>query len=153
MMEEFGRMTFPNNRTASPLIDKDLVITRGITSAWGAYGPPGDRFYAFDKKSGELVWSSAPGDLPQDNTFSRPWLSFYNGMRVIYSAGGDSSLLCLNVRTGEPLWRTPVARAGAKGGINAAVVSTRGESSSPMRARISIAAKWVAQPLSRFRKQ
>ncbi|HEX8310922.1 MAG TPA: PQQ-binding-like beta-propeller repeat protein [Chthoniobacteraceae bacterium] len=126
MMEEFGRMTFPNNRTASPLIDKDLVITRGITSAWGAYGPPGDRFYAFDKKSGELVWSSAPGDLPQDNTFSRPWLSFYNGMRVLYSAGGDSSLLCLNARTGEPLWRTPVARAGAKGGINAAVIEHAG---------------------------
>jgi outer membrane protein assembly factor BamB len=126
MMEEFGRMTFPNNRTASPLIDKDLVITRGITTAWGAYGPPGDRFYAFDKKSGELVWSSAPGGLPQDNTFSHPWLSFLNGKRVLYSAGGDSTLLCLNVRTGEPLFRTPVAKAGAKGGINAAVVEYKG---------------------------
>jgi len=110
MMEEYGRMTFPNNRTASPLIDKDLVITRGITTAWGAYGPPGDRFYAFDKTSGELVWSSAPGALPQDNTFSRPWLSFLRGQRVLFSAGGDSSLLCLNVRTGEPLFRTPWPR-------------------------------------------
>jgi len=126
MMEEFGRMTFPNNRTASPLIDKDIVITRGITAAWGAYGPPGDRFYAFDKKTGDLVWESAPGDRPQDNTFSHPWLSFYNGMRVLYSAGGDSSLVCLNARTGEPLWRTPVAKAGAKGGINAAVVEYKG---------------------------
>lgn len=126
MMEDYGRMTFPNNRTASPLIDKDLVITRGITAAWGAYGPPGDRFYAFDKKSGELVWSSAPGDRPQDNTFSRPWLSFLNGMRVLYSACGDSSLICINARTGEPLFRTPVAKAGAKGGINAAVVEYNG---------------------------
>lgn len=98
MMEEFGRMTFPNNRTASPLIDKDLVITRGITAAWGAYGPPGDRFYAFDKKTGELVWSSAPGELPQDNTFSHPWLGFLGGKRVLFSACGDSSLICLNVR-------------------------------------------------------
>lgn len=126
MMEEFGRMTFPNNRTASPLVDQDLVITRGITASWGAHGPPGDRFYAFDKKTGELVWSSAPGDRPQDNTFSRPWLSFHNGMRVLYSAGGDGSILCLNARTGEPLWRTPVAKAGAKGGINAAVVEHKG---------------------------
>ncbi len=126
MMEEFGRMTFPNNRTASPVIDRDLVITRGITAAWGAYGPPGDRFYAFDKKSGELVWSSAPGALPQDNTFSHPWLSFLQGKRVLYSAGGDSSLICLNARTGEPLYRTPVAKAGAKGGINAAVVEYKG---------------------------
>ncbi len=126
MMEEFGRMTFPNNRTASPLIDKDLVITRGITAAWGAYGPPGDRFYAFDKKTGELVWSSAPGLLPQDNTFSHPWLSFLGGKRVLYSACGDSSVICMNARTGEPLWRTPVAKAGAKGGINAAVIEHKG---------------------------
>ncbi len=126
MMEEFGRMTFPNNRTASPLLDQDLVITRGITAAWGAYGPPGDRFYAFDKRTGELVWSSAPGERPQDNTFSHPWLGFLNGMRVLYSAAGDSSIICLNVRTGEPLWRTPVAKAGAKGGINASVIEHKG---------------------------
>ncbi len=126
MMEEFGRMTFPNNRTASPLIDSDLVITRGITAAWGAFGPPGDRFYAFDKKTGELVWSSAPGALPQDNTFSHPWLSFHDGKRVLYSAAGDSSVLGINARTGEPLWRVPVAKAGAKGGINAAVLEHKG---------------------------
>lgn len=126
MMEEYGRMTFPNNRTASPLIDKDLVITRGITAAWGAYGPPGDRFYAFDKKTGDLVWSSAPGALPQDNTFSHPWLGFVNGKRVIFSACGDSSLVCFNARTGEPLYRTPVAKAGAKGGINSSVIEYKG---------------------------
>jgi len=122
LMEEYGRLTFPNSRTASPVVDQDLVITRGITSSWGAHGPAGDRFYAFDKKTGELVWSSAPGDRPQDNTFSHPWLDFWNGQRVIYSAGGDCSLLSINARTGEPLWRVLVAKAGAKGGINAAVV-------------------------------
>jgi outer membrane protein assembly factor BamB len=125
LMEEFGRLTFPNNRTASPLIDHELVITRGITSSWGAHGAAGDRFYAFDKKTGELVWSSAPGDRPQDNTFCHPWLGFQDGKRVLYSSGGDSTLLALNARTGEPLWRTPVAKAGAKGGINASVVQYR----------------------------
>ena len=122
LMEEFGRLTFPNSRTSSPLIDRELVITRGITSSWGAHGPAGDRFYAFDKKTGELVWSSAPGDRPQDNTFTHPWLDFWNGQRVLYSAGGDCSLLAINARTGEPLWRVPVAKAGAKGGINGAVI-------------------------------
>jgi outer membrane protein assembly factor BamB len=122
LMEEYGRMTFPNARTASPVIDQELVITRGITSAWGAHGAAGDRFYAFDKKSGDLVWSSAPADRPQDNTFSHPWLDFWNGKRVLYSAAGDCSLLAINARTGEPLWRVAVAKAGAKGGINAAVI-------------------------------
>ncbi len=122
MMEEFGRMTFPNSRTASPLMDRELVITRGITSAWGAYGPAGDRFYGFDKKTGELVWSSAPGDRPQDNTFSHPYLTWLDGKRVLFSAGGDSTLVCINARTGDPLMRMPVAKAGAKGGINAGVL-------------------------------
>ena len=122
MMEEFGRLTFPNSRTASPAVDRELVITRGITSAWGAHGPAGDRFYAFDKVTGELVWSAAPGDRPQDNTFSNPYFDMWDGKRVLYSAGGDSSILALNARTGEPLWRFPFAKAGAKGGINAALV-------------------------------
>jgi hypothetical protein len=68
------------------------------------------------------VWSSAPGDRPQDNTFSQPWLDLWGGKRVLYSAGGDSSILAINARTGEPLWRFPFAKAGAKGGINAALV-------------------------------
>ena len=122
MMEEFGRITFPNSRTASPVVDHELVITRGITSAWGAHGAAGDRFYAFDKKTGELVWSSAPGDRPQDNTFSNPYLDIWEGKRVLYTAGGDSTILALNARTGEPLWRFPFAKAGAKGGINAALI-------------------------------
>jgi len=122
MMEEFGRLTFPNSRTASPAVDREMVITRGITSAWGAHGPAGDRFYAFDKRTGELMWSSAPGDRPQDNTFSNPYFDVWGGKRVLYSAGGDSSILALNARTGEPLWRFSFAKAGAKGGINAALV-------------------------------
>ncbi len=123
LMEEYGRMTFPNSRTATPIIDKDLVITRGITSNWGAQGSPGDRFYAFDKKTGELVWSSSPAGRPQDNTFSHPLLSWWNGKRVLYSAAGDCSIIAVNARTGEPIWRVQTAKSGAKGGVNAAVLS------------------------------
>src|SRR5262245_21016645 len=118
MMEEFGRLTFPNARTASPVIDSDLVITRGITANWGAQGPAGDRFYAFDKKTGDLVWSSSPGDRPKDNSYSHPYLSWLDGKRVFYAATGDGSVVCVNARTGEPLWRVPLFRAG----INATVV-------------------------------
>ena len=125
LMEEYGRMTFPNARTASPLVDKDLVITRGITSNWGAQGAPGDRFYAFDKKTGELVWSSSPAGRPQDNTFSHPFITWWNGKRVLYSAAGDCSLVALNACTGDPIWRVPTAKSGAKGGVNAAVLPYR----------------------------
>jgi len=118
LMEEFGRLTFPNSRTASPLIDKDFVITRGITANWGAQGPAADRFYAFDKKSGALVWASNPGDRPKDNSYSHPYLGWLGGKRVFYSATGDGSVVCVNARTGDPLWRVNLFRAG----INATVV-------------------------------
>lgn len=118
LMEEFGRLTFPNARTASPIIEGDLVITRGITANWGAQGPAADRFYAFDKKTGELVWASSPSDRPKDNSFSHPYVGWNKGKRVIYSALGDGSVAALNARTGEPLWRVPLFRAG----INATVL-------------------------------
>src|SRR5439155_9428221 len=118
LMEEFGRLTFPNSRTASPLIDQDLVVTRGITANWGAQGPAADRFYAFDKKTGALVWGSSPGDRPKDNSYSHPYLSWLGGKRVFYAATGDGSVVCVNARTGDPIWRVTLAKAG----INATVV-------------------------------
>src|SRR5436190_1612796 len=118
MMEKYGRLTFPNGRTASPTIDGDLVITRGITANWGLHGPGGDRFYAFDKKTGELVWASSPGGQPKDSSFSSPYLGFLNGRRVLYATLGDGSVACINARTGDPLWRVQLGKAG----INASVL-------------------------------
>ncbi|MHB8521619.1 MAG: outer membrane protein assembly factor BamB family protein [Limisphaerales bacterium] len=112
MMELYGRLTFPNGRTASPVVDGDCVITRGITSNWGAQGPGADRFYAFDKKTGDLVWASTPGVQPHDNSFSHPVLSWFKGRRVLYAATGDGSVVCVNARTGDPLWRIRVFKAG-----------------------------------------
>src|SRR5579884_729654 len=118
LMEEYGRLTFPNGRTASPVVEGDLVITRGITSNWGGNGPAADRFYAFDKNTGALVWSATPGAQPKDNSFSHPVIGWLDGKRVLYSATGDGSAICINVLTGEPLWRIPLTKAG----INSAVL-------------------------------
>lgn len=118
LMEKLGRLTFPNSRTASPLIDADYVMTRGIMGNWGAQGQAGDRFYAFDKKNGDLVWHSATGERPRDNSYSHPYLTWYQGKRVFITATGDGNVFCANARTGEPLWRVPLFKAG----INATVV-------------------------------
>ncbi len=118
LMEKFGRLTFPNGRTASPAIDGDLVITRGITANWGAQGPASDRFYAFDKRTGELVWASTPGGPPKDNSFSHPQFGWYQGRRVFFAAAGDGSVVCANARTGDPIWRVNLFRAG----INATIL-------------------------------
>ncbi|MFM7319908.1 MAG: PQQ-binding-like beta-propeller repeat protein, partial [Armatimonadota bacterium] len=122
LMETLGRLTFTNGRTGAPTILDDLVIVRGITSNWGADGAAMDRLYAFDKKSGALVWSSSPGIAPKDNTFGAPIFGLRRGKQVLFTGSGDGSLVCINARTGEPIWRYPISA----GGMNATVVLHKG---------------------------
>ncbi|MFY7951624.1 MAG: PQQ-binding-like beta-propeller repeat protein, partial [Armatimonadaceae bacterium] len=122
LMESLGRLTFTNGRTGSPTILDDLVIIRGITSNWGADGAAMDRLYAFDKRSGKLVWSSSPGIAPKDNTFGAPIFALREGKQVLYTATGDGSTVCINARTGETLWRYPISA----GGMNATVALYKG---------------------------
>jgi outer membrane protein assembly factor BamB len=117
LMEEYGRLTFPNGRTASPVVDKNLVMTRGITANWGAQGPAADRFYAFDKKTGQAVWASTPGGRPKDNSYSYPVLAWLDGKRVFYAATGDGSVVCANARTGQPIFRIPIFKAGINSSV------------------------------------
>lgn len=112
MMERYGRMTFPNGRTATPVVDGDLVITHGITANWGADGPPADRFYAFDKRTGELVWFCTPGARPKDSSYAPLTLSWWNGKRVFYSGTGDGCIVCVNAVDGTPLWRVKITQGG-----------------------------------------
>jgi outer membrane protein assembly factor BamB len=119
MMENFGRLTFPNGRMGWPQIEDDLVIIRGITGNWGAQGAASDRLYAYDKKSGQLVWAGQPGVAPKDNCFSSPYIATVGGKRIGYTTVGDGSVAAFNARTGEALWRVPFS---AGSGPNASVV-------------------------------
>lgn len=119
MMEDFGRMSFPNARVGSVSIEGDLAIVHGIFSNWGADGPAADRFYAFDKNTGELVWWSTPGIVPPvDSSFSTPVFETRYGQRVFYSGTGCGNVVCVNARNGKPLFRFQAS----KNGINSSVV-------------------------------
>ena len=117
MVEEFGRLTFPNGRTGSLAIDGPLVITDGITANWGADGPASNRFYAFDKRTGELVWSSSPGISPLDSTFATPVFGNLGDQRVFYQGTGCGNIVCVNARTGEPVWRFRLSQSGVNADI------------------------------------
>jgi outer membrane protein assembly factor BamB len=118
MMDRFGRMTFPNGRTATPVVDRDLVITHHITAYWGAMGPARDRFFAFDKHTGDLVWLNTPGGAPKDSSYSPPIASHWNGQRVFYCGTGDGAVVCFNAKTGDELWYSKYSM----GGVNASVI-------------------------------
>ena len=118
MMERFGRLTFPNGRTGAPIVEGQLVIMHCITSYWGKQGPARDRFYAFDKKSGDIVWVSEPGIAPKDSSFSTPIVETRYGTRVFYAGTGDGNLVCVNALNGKPLWRFHMSY----GGVNSSPV-------------------------------
>ncbi len=117
MVEEYGRLTFPNGRTGSLAIDGPLVITDGITANWGADGPARNRFYAFDKRTGELAWFSTPGIEPIDSSFATPVFGNLGDQRVFYAGTGCGFIVCVNARTGEPVWRFRLSGAGVNADV------------------------------------
>ncbi|HWB06782.1 MAG TPA: PQQ-binding-like beta-propeller repeat protein [Verrucomicrobiales bacterium] len=123
LMEENGRLTFPNGRNGAPVIVGDLVIVRGITANWGGDGPARDRLYAFHKITGEPVWVSTPGITPHDNSFGTGFLQMWNGIPAMYLATGCGNYAAINALTGKPLWRWHIA----KGGINSSAIVVDGK--------------------------
>ena len=123
LMEEMGRMTFPNGRNGSPVIHRNLVIIHCMTANWGAHGPAQDRFYAFNKKSGAPMWVSAPGVRPKDNSFSLPVFSTVGAREVFYCGTGCGNVVCVDANTGDPMWRFPLSVSG----VNASVLLYGGD--------------------------
>jgi len=123
LMEEYGRMTFPNSRVGSPVIEGEFVIIHFIFSNWGADGPAADRVYGFDKKTGELAWWTLPGvSPPVDSSFSTPVLETRDGKRVAYFTTGCGNIVCVNTHNGKPYWKMPIC----KNGVNPSVVLHKG---------------------------
>ena len=123
LMEDLGRMTFPNSRVGSPVIEGEFVIIHFIFSNWGADGPAADRAYGFDKKTGELVWWTLPGvSPPVDSSFSTPVLETRDGKRVAYFTTGCGHIVCVNAHNGKPYWKMPIC----KNGVNPSVVLHKG---------------------------
>ncbi len=121
MMEQFGRLTFPNGRTGAVSIEGNLVIVNAISTNWGREGPARNRFYAFDKSSGDLAWSSTPGVGPpflKDSSFCSPVFAQRGGRRVFYVGTGCGNVVCVNAGSGDPIWRFQLAL----GGVNSSVV-------------------------------
>ena len=53
-----------------------------------------------------------PGGRPKDNSYSHPILAWLDGRRVFYAATGDGAVVCVNARTGDPIFRIPLFKAG-----------------------------------------
>lgn len=115
--EDFGLLTTHGGRTVSPIIDGDLVIVSGVTFQWGQHGRGAHRFMAFDKKTGETVYISAPGGRPYDTTYAPPIIANVNGTRLLIQGASDGVVHAIKPQTGEPVWKYEISKRGLNTGV------------------------------------
>jgi len=115
--EDFGLLTTHGGRTVSPIIDGDLVIVSGVTFQWGQHGRGAHRFIAFDKKTGETMWVSAPGGRPYDTTYAPPIIANINGTRLLIQGASDGVVHAIKAQTGEPVWKYEISKRGLNTGV------------------------------------
>ncbi|HEV7746495.1 MAG TPA: PQQ-binding-like beta-propeller repeat protein [Pyrinomonadaceae bacterium] len=115
--EDFGLLTTHGGRTVSPIIDGDLVIISGVTFQWGQHARGAHRFMAFDKRTGETVWVSAPGGRPYDTTYAAPIIVNVNGTRLLIQGASDGVVHAIKPQTGEPVWKYEISKRGLNTGV------------------------------------
>ncbi len=114
--EELGLVSTHGGRTASPLVFRNLVILSSLTSSWGQHARGSHRFFAFDKRTGEIVWFSAPGGRPYDTTYSPGSIREIGGRELLLVGGGDGAFHALEPATGASVWNFPMSKRGVNSG-------------------------------------
>lgn len=115
--EDFALLTTHGGRTVSPLVDGDLVIASGVTFQWGQHARGTHRWIAFDKRTGETMWVSAPGGRPYDTTYAAPIIVDVNGTRLLIQGGSDGFVHAIQPQTGVPAWKIEVSKRGLNTGV------------------------------------
>jgi outer membrane protein assembly factor BamB len=108
MTEEYGRITGYGGRIVGPAIDGDLVILGMLNASWGDLARGGNRWVAWNKRTGAVVWwASSP--LPPKNTYSStPVVGVIAGQRLVITGSGVGAVHAFKARTGELVWTYPL---------------------------------------------
>jgi outer membrane protein assembly factor BamB len=128
--EDFGLITTHGGRTASPVIEGNVVIVSGLSSGWGEQARGSQRFFAFDKSTGAAQWVSSPGGRPYDTTYAPPYVAEVNGVRLLITGGGDGAMHAIQPQTGQSVWRYEYSKRGINTGAilkDGIAVVTQGE--------------------------
>lgn len=104
LTEEYGRISGYGGRVTSPTIDGDLCIIGLVNSSWGDQGKGGNRWVAFDKNDGTVIWWADPAGQVKDTYYSAPVITNINGQRLLISGGADGGIHAVKVNTGEKVW-------------------------------------------------
>lgn len=108
--EEYGAITTHGGRTTSPIVEGNMVILNTLLQGWGDLARPGNRYFAFDKATGQTIWISAPQSRHYDTNYSSPIVVDVNGVRQLIVGGTDGVFHGIKVNTGQPVWSLEVSK-------------------------------------------
>lgn len=113
LFEDWGRFSGYGGRTNTPIVDENRVIAHVIGAPWGSHRGGGDRWVAFDKRTGEMLWVTEKGGVPKDlNTYATPVIAVIEGRRQLIGGGADGWVYGFDARTGESLWKFHLSQRG-----------------------------------------
>ncbi len=110
LTDEYGAVTTHGGRTTSPIIEGDKLILNTLVLAWGDLNRPGNRYFAFDKKTGQTIWISSPQSRHYDTNYSTPIVTTLDGTRALVVGGTDGVFHALKLNTGEKIWSMEVSK-------------------------------------------
>ena len=110
LTDEYGAVTTHGGRTTSPIIEGDKVVLNALILAWGDLNRPGNRYFAFDKRTGQTIWISSPQNRHYDTNYSTPIVGSINGVRALMVGGTDGVYHALKLNTGEKIWSIEVSK-------------------------------------------
>lgn len=108
--EDYGAVTTHGGRTTSPIIEGDKVILNALVLAWGDLNRPGNRYFAFDKRTGQTIWIASPQVRHYDTNYSTPIVASLRGGRSLIVGGTDGAFHAIRVNTGEKVWSVDVSK-------------------------------------------
>jgi len=108
--DEYGAVTTHGGRTTSPIVEGDQVILNALVLAWGDINRTGNRYFAFDKKTGQTVWIASPQARHYDTNYSTPIVANIDGTRALIVGGTDGVYHALKLNTGEKIWSIEVSK-------------------------------------------
>ena len=118
LTEEFGRFTGYGGRVVTPVVDGELVILSFLNTSWGSHAAMRHRYFAFDKRTGDVMWTTTPGGRPKDTTYPVGVVADIMGRRLLIDGNSDGHVYAMDVATGERVWGFQVSQ----GPLNASVV-------------------------------
>lgn len=113
LTEEFGHLSGYGGRTQTPIIDGDQAIMNFASVGWGELMPLRHRYFSFDKRTGELLWVSTPGEMAEDfNTQGGGAVATIRGRRMLIAGNADGNIYGLDIATGKKIWTFRLSKRG-----------------------------------------